>query len=61
MRNENRRESKSIKSDLARIDRTKDANIPPMDASFPKKATIAGSQFRARPRMARFLCPGGSL
>ena len=37
---------KSIKSDLARIDRIKDAeidysDIPPLDKSFLKKATVA--------------------
>jgi len=37
---------KSIKSDLARIDRTRDADIdysdiPPLDKTFLKKATVA--------------------
>jgi uncharacterized protein (DUF4415 family) len=37
---------KSIKSDLARVDRMKDAeidysDIPPLDKSFLKKATVA--------------------
>jgi hypothetical protein len=46
MRKANRREKKSIKSDLARIDRMKDAgidysDIPPLDKSFFAKATEA--------------------
>jgi uncharacterized protein (DUF4415 family) len=46
MRNGTGVSKKSIKSDLARIDRMKDADIdysdiPPLDRSFLKKATTA--------------------
>jgi len=46
MRKGNRREQESIKSDLARIDQMKDAeinysDIPPLDKSFLKRATTA--------------------